>query len=74
MCAKSCGSASGVSGEGEFLHELEERMEVRERVRERFLYFSSFSFFLRLLGSSCLYYKAYSVFITHSTLRMPCQS
>ena len=31
MCAKSCGSASGVSGEGEFLHELEERMEVRER-------------------------------------------
>ncbi|XP_019861917.1 PREDICTED: nuclear pore complex protein Nup155-like [Amphimedon queenslandica] len=27
MCAKSCGSVSSVSGEGEFLHELEEKME-----------------------------------------------
>ena len=31
MCAKSCGSVSSVSGEGEFLHELEEKMEVRKK-------------------------------------------
>ena len=29
MCAKSSGALTSVSGEGEFLHELEEKMEVR---------------------------------------------
>lgn len=31
MCAKSCTSHTTVPGEGEFLHELEEKMEVSER-------------------------------------------
>ena len=28
MCAKSSGAVTNISGEGEFLHELEEKMEV----------------------------------------------
>lgn len=28
LCAKSCSMVTSVSGEGEFLHELEEKMEV----------------------------------------------
>ena len=67
MCAKSCGSASGVSGEGEFLHELEERMEVRESEREISI-FSFFSFFPQvariqlsiLQGIQCLHHSQHT--------------
>ena len=48
MCAKSCGSVSSVSGEGEFLHELEEKMEVRKR-KNYYMYNVIFDLYLYIV-------------------------